>query len=261
MFSLPGTDGGPLPFVKDRTPPRLNSDSVTDLLPAAVLWDMDGTLVDTEPYWLAAEEELVGSFGGVWTHEDGLALVGSGLDRSAAVLRGRGVDLPESAIIDWLTDRVQSSIEHSVPWRPGAIELLQSVRDAGIPTALVTMSISRMARHVAAMLPFDGFDLVLAGDEVAHSKPHPEPYLQAARLLGVSPIDCVAIEDSTTGLAAAVASGAVSVGVPLHSPLTEGLGYTIWPTLAGKTLADLGDLFTTSRNGAATSDAEKAGAA
>jgi len=246
---------------------------VTDLLPAAVLWDMDGTLVDTEPYWLAAEEELVGSYGGVWTHDDGLALVGSGLDHSAAVLRGRGVDLSEPEIIGWLTDRVQSSIEHEVPWRPGALELLRSVRDAGIPTALVTMSISRMARHVAAMLPFDGFDLVLAGDEVAHSKPHPEPYLHAARELGVSPIDCVAIEDSVTGLAAAVASGAVAIGVPLHSPLTEGLGYTIWPTLAGKTVGDLGDLYLSARDravsepgaaneyGAVKSDAEKAGAA
>ncbi|MET0992249.1 MAG: HAD family phosphatase [Lacisediminihabitans sp.] len=239
---------------------------MTELLPAAVLWDMDGTLVDTEPYWLAAEKELVASFGGVWTHEDGLALVGSGLDHSASVLRGRGVQLPEHEIIDWLTDRVQSSIEHAVPWRPGALDLLRSVRDAGIPTALVTMSISRMARHVASMLPFDGFDLVLAGDEVSHSKPHPEPYLHAARALGVSPLDCVAIEDSVTGLAAAVDSGAVAIGVPLHSPLTEGRGYTIWPTLAGKTVADLGDLFTSSRAGAAEPDAEhtdteKAGAA
>ncbi|MBK4347030.1 HAD family phosphatase [Lacisediminihabitans sp. G11-30] len=221
---------------------------------------MDGTLVDTEPFWLAAEEELVSSFGGTWTHDDGLALVGSGLDHSAAVLRGRGVDLPEMEIIDWLTDRVQSRIESSVTWRPGALELLRSVREAGIPTALVTMSISRMARHVASLLPFDGFDLVLAGDEVAHSKPHPEPYLHAARVLGVSALDCVAIEDSVTGLAAAVASGAVSVGVPLHSPLTEGLGYTIWPTLAGKTVADLGDLFRSSRDGAAKSDAMKSDA-
>ena len=227
---------------------------MTELLPAAVLWDMDGTLVDTEPYWLTAEEELVTSFGGVWTHDDGLALVGSGLDHSAAVLRGRGVALSDHEIIDWLTDRVQSSIEHEVPWRPGALELLRSVRDAGIPTALVTMSISRMARRVASMLPFDGFDLVLAGDEVAHSKPHPEPYLHAARVLGVSPLDCIAVEDSVTGLAAAVASGAVSIGVPLHSPLTEGLGYTIWPTLAGRSVADLRDLYSSSRDGTVTSD-------
>ena len=67
---------------------------MTDLLPAAILWDMDGTLVDTEPYWLAAEAELVHSFGGTWTHEDGLTLVGSGLWHSAAVLQGRGVDMP-----------------------------------------------------------------------------------------------------------------------------------------------------------------------
>ncbi len=66
---------------------------VTDSYPAAVLWDMDGTLVDTEPYWLNAEEELIAAWGGVWTREDGLQLVGSGLERSALIFQSRGVDL------------------------------------------------------------------------------------------------------------------------------------------------------------------------
>ena len=220
---------------------------MTDLLPAAILWDMDGTLVDTEPYWLAAEAELVASYGGTWTHEDGLQLVGSGLWHSAAVLQGRGVDLSADEIIELLTDRVLEQIRVSVPWRPGARELLAETRAAGIPTALVTMSIRRMALHIASLMPEVGFDVVVAGDDVTHSKPHPEPYLHAARLLGVDILDCVAIEDSTTGLASAVASGAVPIGVPLHSPLSEGLGYTIWPTLDGRGLADVGALFTAQR--------------
>jgi HAD superfamily hydrolase (TIGR01509 family) len=223
-------------------PRSLNLGPVNQLLPAAVLWDMDGTLVDTEPYWMAAEKELVGSFGGTWTHEDGLALVGSGLWHSAAVLQGRGVDLTDDQIIDHLTDRVMEQIENSVPWRPGALELLAAVREAGIPMVLVTMSIHRMAVHVASKMPFDAFQHIVSGDTVTHSKPHPEPYLRAAELLGVDAADCVAIEDSVTGIASAVASGAVSIGVPLHSPLTEDNGYAVWQTLAGRTVDDLAEL-------------------
>ncbi|MES2171249.1 MAG: HAD family hydrolase [Actinomycetota bacterium] len=224
---------------------------MTEPAPAAVLWDMDGTLVDTEPYWLDAEAKLVHSWGGVWTHEDGLTLVGSGLWNSARVLRGRGVELSDEQIIDHLTDRVMEQIEVTVPWRPGARELLASVKAAGLRTALVTMSISRMAKHIVSLAPADSFDFVVAGDDVTHSKPHPDPYLHAARLLGVEAPDCVAIEDSTTGLASAVASGAVSIGVPLHSVLEHGLGYTIWPSLEGRTVTDVVALFASSRAGIA----------
>jgi HAD superfamily hydrolase (TIGR01509 family) len=229
---------------------------VTELLPAAVLWDMDGTIVDTEPYWLEAEAELVASFGGRWTQEDGLTLVGSGLWHAAGILQGRGVDLTEDEIVDRLTDRVMEQIQTSVIWRPGALELLSEVRNAGFPTALVTMSIHRMARHVASFMPaesfpFGAFDHIVAGDTVTHSKPHPEPYLRGAELLGVDVADCVVIEDSTTGLASAVASGALAIGVPLHSPLEHGRGYTIWPTLTGRTVADISELIASTRTDAA----------
>lgn len=203
---------------------------------------MDGTLVDTEPYWLDAEADLVASYGGTWTSQDGLTLVGSGLWHSASVLRGRGVDLSDDEIIQRLTDRVLEQVQEHVPWRPGARELLAALKQAGIPTALVTMSIRRMAEHIVSTIEFDAFDHIVAGDEVTHSKPHPEPYLRGARLIGVAAADCIAIEDSTTGLASAVASGAVSIGVPMHSPLEHGLGYTVWPTLEGRSVADLSEL-------------------
>lgn len=215
---------------------------MTQLLPAAVLWDMDGTIVDSEPYWLAEQDILVHCFGGEWTHEDGLSLVGSGLWAAAEVLQGRGVKMEIDDIVQTLTSRVLERIKEDLPWRPGAQELLRATRDAGIPTALVTMSVRRMAEFIVADMPFDGFDVIVAGDDVTNSKPHPEPYLRAAELLGVDPKDCVAIEDSTTGLAAAVASGAHSIGVPLHSPLSETLGYTIWPTLVGRTVDDFAAL-------------------
>src|SRR5690606_16488448 len=145
---------------------------------------------------------------------------------SAEVLQGRGVDLDADEIVELLTDRVLEQVRVEVPWRPGARELLSELREAGVPTALVTMSIRRMAEHVASVIPFAAFDAVIAGDDGGHAKPHPEPYLRGAAALGVAAEDCVAFEDSTTGLSAAVASGAVSIGVPLHSPLREGQGYT-----------------------------------
>jgi HAD superfamily hydrolase (TIGR01509 family) len=219
---------------------------VIQALPAAVLWDMDGTLIDTEPYWLSAEIELVSSFGGTWTHEDGLTLVGSGLEHSAGILRGRGVDMPLQDIVQNLTGSVLARVQDEMPWRPGARELLQELKDAGVPMALVTMSIRRLADYVVSTLPFAAFDAVVAGDDVTHSKPHPEPYLRGAELLGVDIEHCIAIEDSRTGLASAIASGAISIGIPLHLPLEAGPGHTIWPSLGGKTVDDLSRLYNAS---------------
>ena len=213
---------------------------MTPTLPAAVLWDMDGTLVNTEPYWISAETELIESFGGSWTHEEALQLVGSGLFQSATIIKAKGVDLPELEIIDILTDRVlEQLVEFGIPWRPGARELLTELRAEGIPTALVTMSIGRMAHHVADRLGFVGFDAVVSGDDVANSKPHPESYLRGAELLGVDPAHCVAIEDSEPGIRSAAAAGAVVIGVPFMVDLPEDVAHVLWPTLHGRSVADL----------------------
>jgi len=217
---------------------------VTPTLPAAVLWDMDGTLVNTEPYWISAETELIESFGGSWTHEEALQLVGSGLFQSATIIKAKGVDLPELEIIDILTDRVlEQLVEFGIPWRPGARELLTELRAEGIPTALVTMSIGRMAHHVADRLGFVGFDAVVSGDDVANSKPHPESYLRGAELLGVDPAHCVAIEDSEPGIRSAAAAGAVVIGVPFMVDLPEDVAHVLWPTLHGRSVADLAGAF------------------
>lgn len=216
------------------------TDLTTNPLPAAVFWDMDGTLVDTEPYWMASEQELVGSFGGIWTHDDGLLLVGLGLWNSAEILRSRGVAMDADEIVHWLTDRVRQRLdEQGVPWRPGARELLRSLRDQGVPTALVTMSVRSMAEQIVAAIPFDAFDIIVSGDEVTDPKPHPAPYLRAAELLGVEPGDAVAIEDSLVGLSSAVASGAATIGVPHIVPLLESDEHTLWDTLEGRTAEDI----------------------
>lgn len=213
---------------------------MTQALPAAVFWDMDGTLVDTEPYWMQAETELVSSFGGTWTHDDGLALVGSGLWASAKVFQSRGVDMPADDIVAHLTDRVQEQLEvDGAPWRPGARELLLQLHEASVPMALVTMSVRRMAEQIVATIPFDAFRLLVTGDEVELPKPHPEPYLNAARQLSVDPRDCIAIEDSLNGLASAVAAGMITIGVPHMIPLPTTAEHTVWPTLENRGYPDL----------------------
>lgn len=204
---------------------------------------MDGTLVDTEPYWMTAERELVASFGGTWTAEDGLQLVGAGLWHSASILRGRGVALGEQEIIDHLTRRVLDQAMESIPWQPGARELLLELRAAGVPTALVTMSMRPLAEHVAHSFENPVFTTIVSGGDVENAKPHPQPYLQAAAMLGVDPRECLAIEDSEPGLASATASGAVVIGVPAHVELPTSPSYTLWPTLAGRTVADLREVF------------------
>jgi HAD superfamily hydrolase (TIGR01509 family) len=210
---------------------------------------MDGTIVDTEPYWMHAETLLVESYGGTWTHTDALALVGQGLWHSARILQARGVDLTEDEIINSLTSSVKDQIRVSVPWRPGAMELLAELREAGVPTALVTMSLRTMAELVVDSIGFDAFDAIVSGDDVTHAKPHPEPYLRGAELLGVDIAHCVALEDSEPGLASAVASGAVSIGIPLMVPIAEASTHTLWQSLAGRTLSDLTGVYAASKAG------------
>jgi HAD superfamily hydrolase (TIGR01509 family) len=213
-------------------------------LPSAILWDMDGTIVDTEPYWIVAEIELVGRFGGVWTRADGLSLVGNGLSSTAAKLQQKGVDLSVKAIIEELSSRVLEQLETAIPWRPGAPELLAEFAAAGIPQALVTMSYAPMAHRVAALIPGQPLSQIVSGDEVTDSKPHPEAYLLGAARLGVDAAHCVAIEDSPAGLGSASAAGTVALGVRHIVELTDDMGYAILPTLVGVTAADIFALYT-----------------
>lgn len=207
---------------------------------AAVLWDMDGTLVDTEPYWMAAEGPLVERFGGTWSHEQALQLVGMGLEDSARIFQDAGVRMGVADIIDHLTDAVMQQLSvDGVPFRPGARELLASLREAGIKTGLVTMSLRRMAHTVVDLIDFDAFDVVIAGDDATRPKPFPDPYLQACEILGVDPSEVVAIEDSPNGLRSAVASGAAVIGVPLMVSIAGAGAHAVWSTLEGRTAADV----------------------
>lgn len=216
----------------------MSSSSTNAPRPAAVLWDQDGTLIDSEPYWIDAEFALVAEHGGHWSHEQALTLVGNSLPVSAQIIKATGVRLSETEILDYLIDRVIAAIQQKFPWRPGARELLTELNAADIPTALVTASYRRLAQAVADATG-GLIDVVVAGDEVRHGKPDPEPYLRAAQLLGVDPADCVAIEDSPGGITSALASGACTLAVPCMVPIPPRPGLRVRDSLTEVDLAAL----------------------
>ncbi len=219
-------------------------DNMTGVLPAAVLWDMDGTLVDTEPYWMSAEHALVEEHGGVWTDEHAHQLVGNDLLVSAEYIRSHSpIELTPVEIVHELLARVIASVQVHVPWRPGARELLESLGAQGVPCALVTMSWESLATAVVSSLPNGTFAAVVTGDVVQHGKPHPEPYVVAANLLGVDLAACIAIEDSPPGVASAVAAGIRTIAVPHRVVVPETVGAVQISTLAGLTPPDLLRLF------------------
>lgn len=212
-------------------------------VPAAVLWDMDGTIIDTEPYWMAEEHDLVTRAGGSWTDEDGLALVGNDLTHSAEfILASTPVTGTPRDVVDQLLAGVIRRTQQEVPWRPGARELLAEAVQRGVPNALVTMSWNSLAAVLVGALPPDTFAQVVTGDAVDHGKPHPEPYLLAARRLGVPPQDCVAIEDSPTGVRSAVAAGVPTLAVPHIVSVPQQQGARQLESLNGVALDDLLDL-------------------
>ncbi len=189
----------------------------------AVLFDMDGTLCETEPAWMRAEQDMAMHYGATWTAEDGLALVGNSLIDSGVYMKRRmGLAQTPEEVVEELVDRVVAAIvEQGVEWRPGAVDLLTACNDAEIPTALVTMSYDRFASAVVKALPAGRFDVVVTGESVERGKPAPDAYLMAADLLGVEPSSTVAIEDSPPGAASAEAAGCVVVVVPNHVEIPQ----------------------------------------
>ncbi len=202
----------------------------------AVLWDMDGTLVDTEPYWIESEFELVEKHGGKWSTEHALNLVGNDLIESGRYIREHGgIDLEPADIVEELLDRVVARVERRVPWRPGAVELLADLRANGVRCALVTMSYRRFVAPILAGLPEGTFEVIVTGDAVTQGKPHPEPYQKAAALLGVDPAGTLAIEDSNTGARSAESAGCTVLVVPNHVPVLPGTRRIFRSSLDGLT--------------------------
>jgi HAD superfamily hydrolase (TIGR01509 family) len=206
---------------------------------------MDGTLFDSEVLWDLAINELAESFGAVVPLETRLAMVGTSMHDSMELLH-QGIGQPwrdGPASADWINERVGKLFATDLVWRPGARELLHEVRAAGVPTALVTATRRALVDVAVQTAGRDNFDVLVCGDEVVNTKPHPEPYETAAKLLGVDIQRCVAIEDSPTGVASALAAGATVLAVPNHVPLSPGPRVTLVDSLAGVGLSDLAALF------------------
>jgi len=216
-------------------------------LPAAVLFDMDGLLVDTEPVWTIAEVELAQQLGGEFTSELKAAIVGTRLEVAVPTIL-RWYDGPnDQGTVDrtcaWLLERMVELFAERPLVQPGVEDLLAALGVAGIPTALVSSSYRVLVDAVLAH-GFGPFGLTLAGDEVVNGKPHPDPYLIAASRLGVDPTRCVVLEDSPAGVASAEAAGCAVVAVPSvagvsFDPTPRRL---VAPSLAGLTVADLASL-------------------
>jgi len=219
--------------------------------PQAVLFDLDGLLVDSEPLWFEVERSVMRRLGGEWHAEDQRALLGGTLERSVGYMLakmprsggrdggpGGGPPPAEGQVAGWLLDGMAELMtSRGLPLRPGAAELLAEVATARIPRALVTSS---QRRIMAAALAVTGmsFPVTVCGEDVRRGKPHPEPYLRAAELLGVSPGGCVVLEDSPSGVASAEAAGCAVIAVP-SVPMPARPGRLTVPTLHEVSLATL----------------------
>ena len=216
----------------------------------AVLFDMDGTLVETEQLWGEAMFELAARLGGRMSAEARAATVGTSMRVAMETLHADlGVQRTEAELqadAAWVEARTAELMAAGVAWRPGAPELLSSVRAAGLATALVTTTPRALAdivlRSIREGLGADPFDLTVCGDEVPARKPDPAPYLQAMAALGVEPGESVVIEDSQAGISAGLASGAAVLGVPAVQAVAPEPGLTLRDGLVGVGVADLAHL-------------------
>ena len=193
--------------------------------PAAILFDHDGTLVDTEPVWAAAKVALAAEFGGTWTEQDTLDCLGLSMKFTLDRLRERGVDLPDEQINERLVAKVREALAHQqVEFLPGIERFLTQVRDAQIPAAIVTNATTSIAQRTADAAPEGTFSVVIGNDETTHPKPDPQPYLLAAQRLGVAPSRCVTLEDSPSGVRSATAAGMKVIVVPGELEVPAELG-------------------------------------
>ena len=211
---------------------------------AAVLFDMDGTLVDSEKVWQVALDELASELGGRLSTAARLSMVGTTTPEAIAILhRDLGVigrSVPDDG--ELLESRMMTLVRDGLMFRPGAYELLTSVRTEGVKTALVTATVRRIVEVMLDTIGRDNFDVVVTHDDVANGKPHPEPYATAAAALGIDPRDCVAIEDSVTGSSSALAAGCAVVVVPSEIDLSHLQGVTHVESLVSVDVAMLRQL-------------------
>lgn len=201
----------------------------------AVLFDMDGLLIDSEPLWTIAETELAARLGGGWNDEVKAACVGHRLDAAVPIILSYYDVEPLPAVVDdaiqFLQRRMVEQFETSLPLHAGGLELLDELRVRGVATALVSSSWRALVDAALRVLGWR-FDITLAGDEVTHAKPHPEPYLTTCARLSVEPGRAVVLEDALSGVLSAEAAGCPVVAVPFVAPIDPAPGRWVVEALA-----------------------------
>lgn len=210
--------------------------------PAAVVLDLEGTLVENESVWWHAAEAFVNAHGGRWTQRLAHSLLGATMEQIGGRIYEaieRKDDLTPSRIADTLTAAVAKQLRSDVRWRPGALEFLGMLATQHVPMAVVTPAFRPVLDVVLSHLWEEMFWATVSGEEVKRPRPHPEPYLLAARKLGVDPQDCIAVDSWPAGLAAAEEAGYWTVAVPYHTEIRPAPGRLVPPTLAAVDMAML----------------------
>ena len=206
----------------------------------AVLFDMDGTLTDSERLWTIAIDRVAAFHGRTLSPAARASMIGQDLWHAIALLHDAlQLELDPQETADRLNAETEAVFLEGLPWKPGARDLLHAVRTAGLATALVTATHRPLVEIALKTLGEDNFDVIVAGNEVSRNKPDPEPYLSALRLLHLSPGQCVAVEDSPAGSASAAAAGLAVLVVPSEIPVPAAPGLAFAETLVGVGVSDL----------------------
>jgi HAD superfamily hydrolase (TIGR01509 family) len=211
---------------------------------SAILFDMDGTLVDSEPLWLEAEREVMESVGSSWSAQDQLSCLGGPRERTEKIMQEKSNNVkPYGFFGDQLDILMLKKLEKQLQIVPNAIELINQCRSFGLKIALVTASGGTLMRTVLTHFPADFFDITISADDVVKSKPDPEPYLLAADRLSVRIEDCLVVEDSITGVTSGLNSGAQVIGIPHLVTMPEHQNLRIVNSLVELSVSKLTDWY------------------
>ena len=207
---------------------------------SAILFDMDGTLINSEPLWLETEIEVMAEVGCHWDEQDQINCLGGPAERTERYMQERSQNIkPYGYFINRLHEVMRTKINNELDLIPNALSLLKGCKDAGIKTAFVTASSRDLMTIVLKRFPPGTFDVVVSRDDVEKSKPDPAPYLLAAKQLSVDILKCLVLEDSLTGVQSGLSSGAKVIGIPHLVQMSEHPNLRVISSLDEITLSDI----------------------